>query len=240
VLQSERLQLLGRFASGVAHDFNNVLSAVRGNAELVVEALPPGSLAHADARAIVQGADRAASLVQQLLDFARGQDLQPKLVDLNEVAADAVEFCEPLLVAQVQVILRRVCPVMVYVDPQQMRRCVANLILNARDALNGNGTITVSVEAIDNTTGATSGDIAVVTVEDDGCGMNAEQMVLAFEPFFTTKATGTGLGLDAVYRLVTGSGGTIDVSSHPDVGTAFSLRLPSQRSDDDASTGRGR
>jgi PAS domain S-box-containing protein len=224
VRQSERLQVLGRFASGVAHDFNNVLSAVRGNAELLIEALPPDSRALSDAHAIVRGADRAATLVRQLLDFARGQELDPELVDLNQVAADAVNFCVPLVPAGVATELHRTRPMMVFVDARQMRRCIVNLIMNARDATDGSGTITVTIEGP--AEAGVTGGTAVVRVEDDGCGMTAEQMDHAFEPFFTTKATGTGLGLDAVDQLVTSSGGAVDVSSSTTAGTAFSLRLP--------------
>jgi diguanylate cyclase (GGDEF)-like protein len=218
VSEGERLEAVGRVASGVAHDFNNVLSTVRGRADLLLESVAGDSPAAQDAAAIIRATDRAASLVQQLLAFAHRQELRPSLVDLNDIIVDALAFCEALLPQSITVAFQRGQAVPVVADAGRLHGVVTNLLLNARDAINGAGDITVASYV--------EGGDAVLTVTDDGSGMTSEQVRQCFEPFFTTKPGGTGLGLATVHGIIARSGGTILLSSEPGRGSRFEVRLP--------------
>jgi signal transduction histidine kinase/CheY-like chemotaxis protein len=220
VVDTERLQAVGRFAGGVAHDFNNVLTAIRGHAELLMEGLPPSAPNVADARAIVRGAERASAFVQQLLAFARGQRLEPAVVDVNDVVDGALELCTNLLPDGIALVVDADHSAVAYVDAVQLERVIGNLVLNARDAISGTGTIDISVSAAE-------GQV-VIAVADDGRGMTEEEASRCFEPFFTTKdsGNGTGLGLASVYGVVTQSGGSVDVETALGRGSRFVITLP--------------
>ena len=220
MLDTERLQAVGRFAGGVAHDFNNVLTAIRGHAELLIEALPSDAPNLADALAIVHGAERASAFVQQLLEFARGQRLEPAVVDVNEVVDRVLELCARVLPERITLAVSAREPAVAYVDAVQLERAIINLVINARDAISDEGTIGVSV--------TTSGGQVVIAVADDGRGMTDDEALRCFEPFFTTKnsGSGTGLGLASTYGVVTQSGGSIDVETTLGRGTRFVVTLP--------------
>jgi two-component system cell cycle sensor histidine kinase/response regulator CckA len=234
MVDTERLQAVGRFAGGVAHDFNNVLTAIRGHAELLMEALPPNAASITDALAIVRGAERASAFVQQLLVFARGQRLEPAVVDVNDVVDGAVETCERLLPDEVTLTVDADHSAVAYVDAVQLERVIGNLVINARDAISGAGTIGISVTA-------TNGRV-VIAVADDGRGMTEEEASRCFEPFFTTKdsGNGTGLGLASVYGFVTQSGGSIDVKTASGQGSRFVITLPQCDADGAPVLGAGR
>ena len=220
IVDTERLQAVGRFAGGVAHDFNNVLTAIRGHAELLLEGLPPNAPNVADAQAIVRGADRASAFVQQLLAFARGQQLEPAVVDVNDVVDRVVEFCTHLLPDGTTLNVEADHSAVAYVDAVQLERVIGNLVLNARDAIRGEGTIDVTVSAGDGR--------VLIAVADDGTGMTEDEASRCFEPFFTTKdsGNGTGLGLASAYGIVTQSGGSIDVETTLGRGSRFLITLP--------------
>jgi PAS domain S-box-containing protein len=220
MVDAERLQAVGAFAGGVAHDFNNVLTAIRGHAELLMEGLPPTAPKVADALAIVRGAERASAFVQQLLAFARGQRLEPAVVDVNDVVDAVLELCTNVLPDRITLAVDADESAMAYVDAVQLERVIGNLVLNARDAISGQGRIDLSV--------STNDGHVVIAVADDGRGMTEEEASRCFEPFFTTKdsGNGTGLGLASVYGVVTQSGGSIDVETALGRGSRFVITLP--------------
>lgn len=220
MLETERLQAVGRFAGGVAHDFNNVLTAIRGHAELLIEGLPSTAANLEDALSIVRGAERASAFVQQLLAFARGQRLEPAVVDVKDVVDGVVEMCAALLPQEITLAVDAGPAASVNIDAVQLERAISNLVLNARDAIRGKGTITLSVRPV--------GGRVVIAVTDDGCGMTEEEASRCFEPFFTTKdsGSGTGLGLASAYGVITQSGGTIEVETAVGRGSRFVISLP--------------
>ncbi len=210
--ESDRLQAIGRFARGVAHDFGNLLTAVRGNAEL----LPDSE----ESAAIIQAADRAGQMVSQLLFFSRGEQLAAQEFDVNAWLDEVAAFCQHLLPQGVELAVRpSAAPLSALADPRQIERVVVNLVTNARDALPGAGRIELAAD------GAAAH--VRVTVADNGCGMTAEEAARCFEPFFTTKAgAGTGLGLASAYGIVRQSGGSIEVDAAPGRGSRFVVTLP--------------
>jgi two-component system, cell cycle sensor histidine kinase and response regulator CckA len=219
--EAERLEAIGRFASGVAHDFNNVLSTVRGHAELILESTA-ATLDRSDAEAIVRGVDRATALVDQLLAFARGQRLRPDRVDINDVVAQTLSLLTGT--EHVDVRFARRTSAVASVDVEQMQRVLLNLLGNAVDA--DATRIDVDVD-VDRAT-----DRVTIVVSDNGSGMTSDQAARCFEPFYTTKgARGTGLGLATVYGIVRQSGGTIDLVTTPGGGSRFIIHLAEPAAD---------
>jgi CheY-like chemotaxis protein len=220
----------------VAHDFNNMLGAILGNAELALEALGPSHPARADLLEIQEAARRSADLTRQLLAFARRETVAPKVLDLNEAVGGMVKMLERLVGEGVNLAWRpgdSLWPVRM--DPSQIDQVLANLVVNARDAVGDAGSVEVATEnaSLDagfcaTRTDARPGDYVVLTVRDDGCGMSANTMSHLFEPFFTTKAagTGTGLGLATVYGVASQNGGFVDVSSEVGGGSEFRVYMP--------------
>ena len=235
--QAQKMEALGLLASGVAHDFNNVLTAILGHSALMLQATERETPAWHDLNEIHQAAERAASLTQQLLAFGRQQRLQLAVVDLNAI----VRAVEPLLRRLIpESIAVRVHidggPFCVNADVSQLEQILMNLAINARDAISASGgTITIQVTCVD--TGAASavapegpvpGRHVVLAVSDTGRGMDARTKAHLFEPFFTTKEVGkgTGLGLATVYGVVQQLGGYITVDSQPGRGTTLRIAFP--------------
>lgn len=231
LLQSQKLESVGRLAGGVAHDFNNMLGVIQGQTELALQDAPPGSLLESGLQEVLKAAQRSAQLTRQLLAFARREPSTPRAVDLNLRVKDMVGMLARLIGEGVTVSWQPgdgVWPVRI--DPGQFDQVLTNLIVNARDAMGGAGHLTVSTA---NTTrpavdGAPAGDYVELTVRDTGAGMDAATRARIFEPFFTTKPTGqgTGLGLSTVYGIVRQHGGAIEVDSSPGDGATFRLYLP--------------
>lgn len=245
--QSQKMQAIGQLAGGVAHDFNNVLTAIIGFSDLLLASHRPTDPFFQDIMNIKQNANRAAGLVRQLLAFATRQTLRPERIVLTDVLADLTILLDRLLGEQVDLRVihgRDLWPVMA--DVNQLEQVVINLAVNARDAMPEGGTLTIrtsnlpAVETKAFQGGRSFGgqplpaaDHILIEVSDTGTGMSAEVMDKIFEPFFSTKEVGkgTGLGLSTVYGIVTQSGGRITVESEVGAGTVFRIFLPRARAD---------
>ena len=234
---AQKLDAIGRLAGGVAHDFNNILTAVTGYSELLLERLEPGSEPHGHAEEIRRSAAQAGSLTRQLLAFGRKQFLQPAAIDPNGVVAAAQGLLRSLIGERYS--LRTDCETelgTVLADAGQVEHVIVNLVLNARDAMPAGGEICIATRSAevgdDGADGLAPGRYGVISVTDSGIGMDAETQAHLFEPFFTTKPAGkgSGLGLSTAYGVATQSGGTIVVTSAPGCGSTVSVYLPrSQR-----------
>lgn len=231
--QAQKMESIGRLAGGVAHDFNNQLGVILGHAELVLTRLDVSHPAHQDIVEIRDAAMRSAALTRQLLAFARRQAIHLSMLDLNRTVAHALIMLRRLIGENIELLWRPGAVLWpVTMDEAQVEQILANLMVNAKDAIAGQGTITVSTvnRSLDLTWCATRadaapGDYVMVTVTDDGCGMPAEVLAQIFEPFFTTKGVGegTGLGLASVYGAVRQNGGFVTVDSVVGQGTTFRL-----------------
>jgi signal transduction histidine kinase/CheY-like chemotaxis protein len=234
--ESQRLESVGRLAGGVAHDFNNLLTVIRGHAELTALRLPDGDEGHEDVAGILHAADRAADLVAQLLAFSRNQRLEPSVVDLSDVVRAAEPLLRRLIGERVELSVRTERDLLpVLADASQIESIVVNLAVNARDAMESGGRLTIETANVElaeglalGLTDVPPGPYALLEVSDTGIGMDEETISRIFEPFFSTKGTGkgNGLGLAVVYGTVRQSGGFIGVSSQPGEGTTFRIYLP--------------
>jgi signal transduction histidine kinase len=229
--QAQKMEAVGQLAGGIAHDFNNLLLALRGYGELALRALARGEDAREEVEEMLRASDRAAALTKQLLAFSRRQVLQPQVVDLNCVVADIEKLLVRLIGEDVDIeSVASAGPAFVHADRGQLEQVLTNLALNARDAMQDGGklTIEVCVKAIDehHPLAIGPGRYAVLAVSDTGDGMDAETASQIFEPFFTTKELGTGLGLSTVHGIVKQSGGRVWVYSEPGHGTTFKIYLP--------------
>ncbi|MBI5594347.1 MAG: PAS domain S-box protein [Deltaproteobacteria bacterium] len=236
LMQVQKMESVGRLAGGVAHDFNNMLSAIIGLAELAMMRCAPSEPIHTDLKVIWDSAHRAADLTRQLLTFARKQTVSPKILDINDTVAVMLKILRRLIGEDIDLMWipgAGLWPV--WIDPSQIDQIFANLCVNARDAIAGVGKVTIETEnAIFDAAycavhpGFTCGEYVMLAVSDDGCGMNKEVLDFLFEPFFTTKelGKGTGLGLATVYGIVKQNEGFINVYSEPDKGTTFKIYLP--------------
>jgi PAS domain S-box-containing protein len=241
---AQKMESVGRLAGGVAHDFNNMLGVILGHAELALEEVGPSLAMRDDLQEIQKAAMRSADLTRQLLAFARKQAVAPKVLDLNATVAGMLKMLQRLIAVSVRLEWRPHAALWpVRVDPSQIDQVLANLCVNARDAMADNGTVTIetaNVAVCDDDdhapAGAVPGDYVRLTVRDDGCGMAREVQAHLFEPFFTTKplGEGTGLGLATVYGIIKQNNGFIQVSSAPGEGTTFNLFLPRHASAADA------
>ena len=232
VRQTQRLEALGRLAGGIAHDFNNVLSVILSYSTILLGELQPGTTASEDVQEIHTAGERAARLTRQLLAFSRRQVLEPRIVDLNEVVTGMDKMTRRLLGEDI-VLKTELSPTLgrVKVDVGQVEQVILNLALNARDAMQRGGVLTITTRNAHAVVkvGATEARPAVVlSVADTGTGMDEATQQRAFEPFFTTKAQGkgTGLGLATVFGVVEQSGGRISVSSETGRGATFVIHLP--------------
>jgi PAS domain S-box-containing protein len=246
--QSQKLEAIGQLAGGVAHDFNNVLTAIIGYSELLMlETDDPNT--RRDLEEIRRAGNRATAITQQLLAFGRRQLLQPEVVDVNVLVGELETMLRRLVPAHVQIDVRldRRGGCCVKADPTQIEQILMNLVVNARDAMPKGGTVTVETSSttIDGSTAhpgspIEAGDYVQLTVRDTGAGMDPETKERVFEPFFTTKGPGkgTGLGLATVYGIIKQSGGHVWLDSEPGHGTTFTIFLP--RVDDRAPDGGSR
>ena len=236
LLQSQKMELVGKLAGGVAHDFNNILMVQKGYCELMAADLPADSPS-ADSLAQIEACtERAAALTRQLLAFSRKQTLQPKILDLNVLAEGLAEMLRRVVGEDLDVVIELApTPALVEADPGQLEQVLVNLAANARDAMPQGGTLTISISVGDTRAGfcrehpdVAPGRHVKLVVSDTGCGMDADTKGRLFDPFFTTKAKGkgTGLGLSMVQGIVIQSGGDIWVSSEPGEGATFTICLP--------------
>lgn len=241
--QAQKMESVGRLAGGIAHDFNNMLSVILSNAELAMDQVERGTPLSDDLAEIQHAAQRSVDLTRQLLAFARKQEVAPRTIDLNVLIGESLKMLMRMVGEQVQFEWRPAEALwMVSMDPSQVEQVLANLCVNARDAIETVGTITIATEnrtlqSVDGVGLAelTAGDYVVVHVSDTGSGMSPELLTQIFEPFFTTKSVGlgTGLGLSTVYGIVAQNGGAIRVTSTVGEGTHFAIYLPRYTGDDD-------
>jgi PAS domain S-box-containing protein len=223
--QSQKMEVVGRLAGGVAHDFNNILTTIRGYGDLLLERIDPDSPAYDAVQHIRRSATRAAALTEQLLVFTRRRPPQPRVVQLNDVLRHMGGLLRRVIGEDIRLELRLDARLPnVRVDPGQIEQMVLNLAINARDAMDKGGRLSISTADL-------TGSVRI-TVEDDGIGMDEDTRRHIFEPFFTTKGIGkgTGLGLSIVHAIVEQSGGSITVDSAPGRGARFSIVLPSVNS----------
>ncbi|WP_319588833.1 PAS domain S-box protein [uncultured Desulfobulbus sp.] len=234
-LQAQKMESVGRLTGGVAHDFNNILAVIIGYAEMALEKTAPGQKVHADLEKIHEAALRSADIIRQLLAFSRKQTIAPKIIDLNQMVAGMLKMLQRLIGEDVALIWSPgpdLPPIKM--DPAQIDQILANLCVNARDAIKGSGTITIKTgrALLDapfctENPGINPGEYVVLSVADNGCGMDAEVLENIFEPFFTTKGIlGTGLGLSTVYGIVKQNDGYLEAESEPGKGTTFIISLP--------------
>ena len=240
--QSQKMELVGQLAGGIAHDFNNLLTAMIGFCDLLLLRHTPRDQSFADIQQIKQNANRAANLVRQLLAFSRQQTLQPKVLDMTEVLSETSYLLRRLIGAGIELKFYHGRDLwLMTADQGQFEQVVINLAVNARDAMEGNGTLTIrtsNVYAGDprlaGYKGIPDGDYVLLEMQDTGAGIPDDVIEKIFEPFFTTKevGAGTGLGLSTVYGIVKQSGGYVFADSVSGEGAKFSVYLPRYREED--------
>jgi PAS domain S-box-containing protein len=236
LLQSQKMESVGRLAGGVAHDFNNMLGVILGHVELAMEAVDSAHPTFVDLCEIQKAGRRSAELTNQLLAFARKQTVAPKVLDLNQTVAGMLKMLQRLIGEDIDLAwLPDTSLWSVKADPSQIDQILANLCVNARDAIADTGKITIETgnkvfdeDYCASHAGYVPGDYVRLAVSDDGCGMDKETQLHLFEPFFTTKPVGqgTGLGLATVYGIVKQNNGFVNLYSEPGHGTTFRIYLP--------------
>jgi two-component system cell cycle sensor histidine kinase/response regulator CckA len=250
VAQATKMQVVGQLAGGVAHDFNNILTAIIGHCDLMLMRHTPGDSDYDDIQQIKSNSNRAAGLTRQLLAFSRQQTLRPQVLQLPDVVSEVSHLLKRLLGENVELIVkhgRALGPVRA--DPGQLEQVIVNLAVNARDAMSdrGGGTLTIQTYSVKSDQVAELGsdilpiaDYSALSVTDTGCGIAPGVLSKIFEPFFTTKeiGKGTGLGLSTVYGIVKQSGGFIFAESKVGHGTRFVIYLPVHREEATAAKSR--
>ncbi len=246
LFQAQKMDAVGRLAGGVAHDFNNLLTIILGNAEIVYDLMSENDPLRERIGVVTKVAERSSLLTRQLLAFSRKQVIQPRVCDLNTIVTVSESMLRRLIRENIDFRtalepgLERV-----FMDPVQLEQIILNLILNARDAMSGGGTLRVetSLRSLQEAESGAVGPARYValSVIDNGCGMDAETADKIFEPFFTTKEKGTGLGLSTVYGIVEQGGGVIKIDTEPGHGTAVHVLLPSAEAEiEDSAEPEGR
>jgi two-component system, cell cycle sensor histidine kinase and response regulator CckA len=234
--QAHKMESIGRLAGDIAHDFNNMLGVILGHTELALLAGTSPEQVQSDLKEIEKAARRSADLTRQMLAFARKQTVMPHTLDLNETVTGMLNMLRWLIGEDIELVWspgEGLWPVKM--DPSQIDQILANLCVNARDAIKDGGRVVIRTEnaiirpsPYEKSEGCVAGDFAMLMMMDNGCGMDQETKSLLFEPFFTTKAVskGTGLGLATVYGIVQQNKGFIEVESQPERGTTFKVYLP--------------
>jgi signal transduction histidine kinase/CheY-like chemotaxis protein len=236
LMQSQKLDAIGKLTGGVAHDFNNMLTVITGTTEILVAGLAGQPEYQSVAKLIDEAAERCAGLIRHLLAFARKQPLQPRNVDINSAVLDVAKLLRPTLGEQIEIetILTQET-IISHIDPSQLAHSVLNMAINARDAMPNGGKLLLETRNVmldeayaEANADVRAGPYAMLAVSDSGTGMPADIRDKAFEPFFTTKeiGQGSGLGLSMVYGFVKQSGGHIKIYSEPGHGTTIRLYLP--------------
>lgn len=242
--QAQKMEAIGNLTGGVAHDFNNLLQVVSGNLQLLRKHVSGNSEAQRRLDNAMAGVERGAKLASQLLAFGRRQPLEPRTVDIGKLIAGLDEMLRRTLGEEIEIeTIVTDAAWLTLADPTQLENALLNLAINARDAMDGEGRLTIEVDnaTIDDVyaktnSDAVKGDYVVVSVTDTGSGMPPEIVAKVFEPFFSTKpeGRGTGLGLSMVYGFVKQSGGHVKIYSEVGHGTTIRLYLPRSLSDEDA------
>ncbi|MCF8139095.1 MAG: PAS domain S-box protein [Desulfotignum sp.] len=243
LLQTQKIESVGRLAGGVAHDFNNMLGVILGHTEMALMQADETHELHDDLKEIQKAAKRSADITKQLLAFARKQTISPRQLDLNDTVESMLNMLRRLIGEDIDLIWQPAAHTWpIKMDPSQIDQILANLCINARDAIAGVGKLTIETgrksfdeEYCKHHAGFTPGDFVMLGVSDNGRGMDKETLDNLFEPFFTTKdlGKGTGLGLATVYGIVKQNNGFINVYSEPGQGATFKIYLPRLVADED-------
>jgi len=241
LVMAQKMESVGRLAGGVAHDFNNMLSVIIGNAEMAMAGLDSSDPLQRTLQDILSAGNRSADLTRQLLAFARKQTIAPRVMDLNDTVSGMLKMLQRLIGENIDLSWNPSRnPWKIRIDPSQVDQLLANLTVNARDAINKAGRIIIetSNELCDEAycvdkPECVPGEYVMLAVSDNGCGMDRQTLSNIFEPFFTTKkeGQGTGLGLATVYGIVKQNGGFINVYSEPGKGTTFRIYIPRHKSE---------
>lgn len=234
--QAQKMESVGRLAGGVAHDFNNMLTIIMINAQLALMKIDHSHPLHNHLEEILHAADRSAEITKQLLAFSRQQAIEPRILDLNDTVSGMLKMLRRLIGEDIDVIWKPGIELLkVKIDPSQLDQIMANLCVNARDAISGIGRIAIQTENVicgdnewDSQFDISPGRYVVLAVSDNGSGIPKDVITHIFEPFYTTKEAGkgTGLGLATVFGIVQQNGGQIKVYSEPEKGTTFRVYLP--------------
>ena len=243
LLQAQKMESVGRLAGGIAHDFNNMLGVILGHTELALLQADENHDLYSDLKEIQTAAKRSADITKQLLAFARKQTISPRQLDLNTTVERMLNMLHRLIGENIDLVWQPAAHLWsVKLDPSQIDQILANLCINARDAISGVGKLTLETgnKSFDEVYcsehhGFIPGDFVLLAVSDNGCGMDEDILENLFEPFFTTKETGkgTGLGLATVYGIVKQNNGFINVYSEPGQGSSFKIYLPRLITDKD-------
>jgi PAS domain S-box-containing protein len=236
LIQAQKMEAIGRLAGGVAHDFNNMLAIILGNTEIALQDLDEIDHRKSNLKEIYKAAQRSTNLTKQLLAFARKQTIDPKILNLNQVLDDMLKMLKRLIGEDIDLNWQPAQNLWsVKIDPSQVDQILANLCVNARDAIKSVGKVTIETDNISfneayckEHAGFNPGDYVMMAVSDNGSGIDKKTLDKLFEPFFTTKdiGQGTGLGLATVYGIVKQNNGFINVYSEPGEGTTFKIYLP--------------
>jgi nitrogen-specific signal transduction histidine kinase/CheY-like chemotaxis protein len=241
--QAQKMEAIGKLAGGVAHDFNNILTTIIGNADLILATPIKDETIHDEIEEIKSAGQRAAALTRQLLAFSRKQIIQPEIVDLNTMLTDIEKMLVRLIGENIEFLIIPEFPLwQVEIDPGQMEQVIMNIVVNAKDAMPNGGKLTIQTANVDLDTSYFAehgivekelGPYVMVAVSDTGIGMDKKIQEHIFEPFYTTKdkQRGTGLGLSTVYGIVKQNGGFIWVYSESGQGSTFKIYLPRTKKD---------
>ena len=230
------MESIGRLAGGISHDFNNMLSIIIGQSELAMRRMDSSNPIYSDLKEILNAAERSANLTRQLLAFARKQTIAPKVLDLNEIVTGMLKMLRRLIGEDIDITWTPGSGLWpVKIDPGQIDQILANLCVNARDAIRGEGKILIETgkARFDEAycaihPGFVPGEYVQLSVSDNGCGMDRQTLNNIFEPFYTTKemGQGTGLGLATIYGIVKQNQGFINAYSEPGYGSTFKIYFP--------------